>query len=44
MASKAIVMRGRFCILAWFFSNNSLEDCRVMSLNQSVGDEFAKGG
>src|SRR4029077_9500917 len=33
-----------FCILACFFSNGSLDDCGVMSLNQSVGDEFAKEG
>src|SRR5438045_2180936 len=44
MASRAIVRRGRFCILAWFFSNNHLEDCGLLCLNQSVRNEIAERG
>src|SRR4051812_40672371 len=43
-ASKAIVKRRRLRILASFVSNSRLEDRGLMSLNQSVSDEFTKRG
>jgi hypothetical protein len=42
MASKAMVRRGCFCILAWLFLSSSFDDCGVMGLNQSVGDQLAE--
>jgi hypothetical protein len=42
MASRAIESSDRLRILAWFFSNGSLDDRSVMCLNQSIGDQFAE--
>src|ERR1041385_2432223 len=43
-ASNAIATRERFCILASFVSKSCFDDRGLMSLNQSICDEFTERG